>query len=196
MKDASNAEGLHPKLGQIVDLESLQETFSFKDKLESHKTALEQKLEDFYALTGTSEAFFNDTPFPNTSWQIYAKWVKLRHDYRYQIPNYNFLVRYIDLIDRVNEMLFRRDFDECLESFRSELQELTEEKVEKEFLQACSSGLQEELLEKFEASNKDESSPITEEDKENLKLRVADFLKRDYGWSDAECAKLIRSYPW
>jgi hypothetical protein len=192
MKKTEPEVKLHPRLWQIADVDTYKSVFDIKERLDEHVAAITEQLEEFYARTGTDEDFFEDNPAPNVSTQVYSKWVELKHQYRYQWPNYEYADGYINLTLKINDMLSTHDFDYCLKYFEKKLAELTEKRGKSQASCAMADAISEFQLEKHKKFRGKDNSPITAQDKKRVLEYMSEFLKEDHGWSDEDAAVVLK----
>lgn len=186
MRKTSDEVSLHPRLWQIVDGETYSKLFEIKEEIEGHVEAVNQKLQEFYKMTGADEGFFEDSPAPNVSNQVYGNYLELRRQHRYQWPNYEFAEGYISLALKVNEMLGTREFDHCIKFFEKKLAELNSDREISQFKSAMADGISQLQLEKHSAFRGSENAPITDRDRRRIFKYTVEYLKDDYGWSEKD----------
>lgn len=147
--------------------------------------AVEVQLEQFYALTGTDEEFFDESLSPNVSSEVFSKWVELRHQRFYQWPNFEYADEYVNLGLRVNELLFTHDFDYCVRYFEKHLAEITEKRSISQFQRAMSDGIQLWQLQQQKQHRGEDNYPVTARDKVAMLEYAKEFLREDHGWDEA-----------
>lgn len=184
---------LHPRLWQIVDVDTFRVNCDILERLEAHEVAIGKQLDDFYTRTGTDEDFFEDNPAPNVSTHVFAKYAELRHSRWYVYPNYKYTKDYIELFIKVNKMLFTYDFDYCLKYFEKHLVKITEKRSEEQVIRAFSDGGTKLLLQHHKSFRDKPNEPFTEAYTKELMMYVAEFLVEDHGWSDEDASVVLKS---
>lgn len=187
----SNTTKLHPRLGQIVDLELLQNMYKLQDDIDSHVEAVDVQLDEFYRQTGTDEEFFEETGAPKVSKDIFAKWVELYHTKFYLAPSYQYVTNFIELAVKVNQMLQTHDFDYSLKYYEKNIAEIDEKRTEAQIQRAMADAIQQLQIHNFTKWREDKNAKLTDADRKLMFRYAAEFLKDDHGWGEKEADEVL-----
>lgn len=190
----SSKDELHPKLWQIVDLNLYKTLFDSKQQIDDHIAAAKQGLEAFFKTTGIDEKYFAQKLAPNVSTEVYTDFVNLNHQYKYMIPTVEYINNYISLTLDVNEMLFKHDFDDCVDYFEAEdrkatIKRRTRESASATYLALTKFGLQNHKRLRRES----EDYAMSDADRKQISEYTGQYLKTDYGWTDDAIIKELRT---